>query len=274
MISAKVIADSISEHSPRLTSVQVTFPRFILAEVNTHRQFSRNYRSSRAVPIAKLIEEVRTNLYEPIVWLKNKPGMQGGEPMSGEEIKIARDCWHLGAARAAGTAEELAIRGLHKQWANRCLEPYLYVHGIITSVQWSNFFALRRHKDAQPEFKALADAIYEAIEVSKPKFLKLEEWHIPYVDGPLIDDTKRLVKISAARCARVSYKLFDGSNPNPEDDLRLYEQLESSGHMSPMEHQATPDSPGVYKDDWLNPHQHGNLKAWRQWRKFIPNECR
>ena len=279
-ISAKVISDSIAECSPRLTTLQIIFPRFILAEFNTHRVFSRNFRSSRAVPVKKLIEEVRNNPYEPLVWLKNKPGMQGGEPMSPDEIERARNTWRQGARYAADVAEWLATYDLHKQWANRGLEPYLYVHGVVTSTEWSNFFALRRHKDAQPEMKALADAIHEAMENSESELLKPGQWHMPFItdhdlihlDSGLLHDD--LIKISVARCARTSYMTHEGKEPNIDDDLKLYDRLvgQIPLHASPCEHQATPDTPTINKNEWAKPHLHGNLKGWCQHRKFLLGE--
>ncbi len=308
-ISAKVIADSISAEpaNVQLTSVQVCLPRIILAELNAHRVFSRNYRPSRA---KKMIEEVRTNQYKPIIWLKNKPGMQGGDPMSPEEIAIAEQEWMLGAAQAANLAEKLAFAGLHKQWANRCLEPYLYTHGIITSTEWSNFlaagtglvvgtiitalgtgtgglgtyyFALRYHSDAQPEMRALADAIRDAIAGSTPKLLQPGEWHLPYcpdVHGkpcgmPSTFQSDDAIKVSIARCARVSYLTQDGKTPTIEDDLKLYDRLVGSVpiHASPAEHQATPDQtnfPGHRSGLWQSPHLHGNFKGWIQFRRTLP----
>ncbi len=279
-ITAKIIADSISEHSPRLTTLHIVFPRPYLAEFNTHRVFSRNFRSSRAVPVKKLIEEVRTQPYEPLVWLKNKPGMQGGEPMSPDEIKHARNIWRQGARYAADVAEWLASCNLHKQWANRGLEPYLYVHGVVTSTEWSNFFALRRHPDAQPEMCALADAIFSAMENSKPNILEPGQWHTPFVrDEEKISKTgyydwNGAIKLSVARCARTSYMTHEGKEPNVEDDLKLYDRLvgQIPLHASPAEHQATPDHPTVYKGQWYKPHLHGNLRGYIQFRKTLVGE--
>lgn len=278
-ISARVISDSIAEHSPRLTTLQIVFPRFILAEFNTHRVFSRNFRSSRAVPVKKLIEEVRNIPYEPLVWLKNKPGMQGGEPMPPDEIERARNIWRQGARYAADIAEELAKCDLHKQWANRGLEPYLYVHGVVTSTEWSNFFALRCHPDAQPEMRELADAIFRAMANSEPQFLNPEQWHTPFASLPTgypyhgAADGQP-IKLSVARCARTSYMTHEGKEPNVADDLKLYDRLvgQIPLHASPCEHQATPDRPGVHKGEWLKPHLHGNLRGWCQGRKFLVGE--
>ena len=287
--SATVIADSISEEGARITSLHVYFPRIMLPEFNTHRVFSRNFRSSRAVPVAKLLEEVRNNPYEPIVWLKNQPGMQGGEPMTPEEIEVARAEWRQAAKDAADHAEKLMKLGVHKQWANRGIETYLYVHGLVTSTQWSNFFTLRNHSAAQPEMNDLAIKMRDAIAGSTPQFLKAGQWHLPYIQeedwnavNSAPDETgdlavTTLLKISAARCARISYEPFDGDG-SFEKELQRYKLLIENQpvHASPVEHQATPDF--KYLDNemgemvWNNPKSHRNFVGWQQYRSFIPNE--
>lgn len=297
-IAAKIIADSISPDGIRLTTMQITLHRYVLAEFNTHRQFSRNFRSSRAVPVAKLLGEVRVNPAMPVAWLKNRPGMQASEPMSADEEARAREEWLRAANDAADHAERLAELGLHKQWANRGLEPYLYVHGVVTATEWANFYALRRHPDAQPEMKALADAMWEAQQASEPKPLRPGEWHLPYVrvdnlrdlrlrygydyPGPLartVDQetvVNEAVRVSVARCARVSYLTHEGKTPSVEDDLRLYDRLVGSVplHASPAEHQATPDAfePEYPIARWAHPELHANLVGWVQHRRTLPNE--
>ena len=289
-IAATVLADSMSPTGHRLQSFQVTAHRWILAEINTHKRLSRNYRSSRAVPVKKLIEEVRTNPAMPVEWRKNKPGMQAGELMTPEEAARAEIYWRAAAADAADHAEELAEMGLHKQWANRGLETYLYVHGVLTATEWGNFFGLRYHKDAQPEFRELAKAMYRARQGSTPKLLLPVEWHLPDVDEFDVSAAKEagrtnlfgmgwseiLKRISAARCARVSYKVFDAYRRSTiADDLELAKHLMKSGHWSCFEHQATLDgqvkvgainacirSEPVRK--WLHAHQHANFIGWRQ----------
>ena len=280
-IAAKVIMDSISSYGVRLTTMQITLHRYVLAEFNTHRQFSRNFRSSRAVPVAKLLKEVRTNPAYPVVWQSNKPGMQGGELLSEEDIALCKAVWLKSAQDAADRAGELARLGLHKAWANRTLEPYLYVHGVVTSTEWANFYALRRHPDAQPEMKALADAMWEAKQASKPKLLQPGEWHLPYVleeeiqaHGGLTDPTGILRKVSTARCARTSYLTHDNRTPNMGEDLALCQRLVGSVplHASPAEHPATPDTFIPRYLDWMASDQWGNFYAWRQYRKTLENE--
>ena len=77
MISVKVIADSISAHTKqRITTLELEYPRFIHAELMTHRVFSRNSSSSRAIPIQTMINHIKATTAIPIHWGKNQSGMQ------------------------------------------------------------------------------------------------------------------------------------------------------------------------------------------------------
>jgi thymidylate synthase ThyX len=260
---AKVIADSISPEGARLTTLQVCFPRFILAEVNTHRVLSRNYRSSRAVPVAKLIDEIRSVPFMPSQFTRNKPGMQGGELLTGLDLFKAESAWRRAADDAASHAEALAAAGVHKQYANRGLEPYLYVHGVISATEWDNFFALRCHPDAQPEFQELAHLIRAAIVTSTPVLTEPGDWHLPYVQPHEQGSLDHLRRLSAARCAWVSYKPFDeGEGHDYAKANRTFDKLMSTPmHASPMEHVATPMLPGSY---WPS-----NFCGWTQWRHML-----
>lgn len=287
-ITAKIIADSraLSSSGKRVVSMEICFPRYILAEFNTHRVFSRNFRSSRAVPVKKLLEEVRNNPVEPIQWQKNIPGMQGGELMTQEEIELARDAWRAGARYAADQAEHLATLGLHKQWANRVIEPYLYVHGLVTSTEWDNFFELRLHEDAQPEIHELAQQMKIAMDHSTPIVLDYGDWHLPYVTdqekmeisvwkelGQPVSDNfialryDDLIKISIARAARVSYTTHDGKTPDKEKDFALYNRLVGSRpiHASPSEHCCRPLTEG-------EEHLQGNFNGFVQFRKLLEKQ--
>ncbi|CAK9254173.1 unnamed protein product [Sphagnum jensenii] len=307
-IEAKVIADSLSPKGDRLRTMQLRYPKLLHSEAKTHRKlkigdrvyefledvslmnepaFSRSASSSRAIPVWKLLEEVRNNPAMPVVWLKNKPGMQAEEPMTPEEEECAREIWLRASRSAADLAESLAAAGLHKQWVNRIIEPYTHINVIVTATEWNNFFALRRHEHAQPEMKVLADAMWDAQQASIPTPLKPGQWHLPYVDvdADIRDgmDEKVLIKLSVARCARVSYLTHEGKKPTVEDDLKLYDRLLGSKplHASPAEHQATPDTENAVRVGlgertgrytWDHPHQHGNLIGWRQYRKMLKNE--
>lgn len=271
--SAQVIADSISGSGARITTLQITLHRFVLAEFNTHRVFSRNFRSSRAVPAEKLLQEVRDNPALPARWLSEKSGMQGGVPLNLYEQLECEVMWRQAAKHAVAFAEKLSERGLHKSWCNRLLEPFLYVHGVVTSTEWDNFFELRCHPDAQPEICNLANVMKAAMVDSKPELLYKGDWHLPYVTDEECEanEVDLLRKISTARCARVSYKMFDGTPTSIESDLKLYNKLVGSVplHASPAEHQATPDEIDDHTDDYLNPHLSGNFTGWLQNRKFL-----
>ncbi len=281
MIYCKKILDSISPDGIRIASLHCHFPKFILAEFNTHRVFSRSARSTRAVPTAKLIQEVRDYPVIPIKWGANKSGMQAGEELTGNDLTEAHLAWEEAARCAATYAEWLFNIGLHKQWAGRVLEPFMYVDVLVTSTNWTNFFSLRDHPAAQPEMQELARCMYDALHNSEPELLCLTDWHLPYIT----DDEKHNLglevcrKLSVARCARISYEPFDGDS-SIEAELKRYDLLVGSSpiHASPAEHQATPDS--RYSSDvfdpsfmgWRRPDLHGNFTGWKQFRKMLDNE--
>jgi thymidylate synthase ThyX len=290
-MQVKVIEDSISKFGDRLTTLQVEYPRFILPQMNTHRVFSRSYSSSRAIPIQKLIDEVRASPAMPVYWGKNKPGMQASEELTEEDIEYCKLEWIEAAINAADSAEYLLNKGLHKQTANRLLEPFLNVRGVITATEWDNFFKLRIHPTAQPEICKLATLMKEARDASTPKQLGDYEMHLPYVSKEERSSVLAvdLPKISAARCARASYNKHDGSNPSVEEDLELFNQLakrpytdkrgqvydiNDSCHLSPLEHSA---EPALFREySWARGQTHtdgigrpwsGNFKGWIQYRQ-------
>lgn len=284
-IEAKIIADSISPDGIRLTTMQLRYPRFIHAEFMTHRLFSRNASSSRAIPVERMIADLRRDPAMPVYWGGNKPGMQAGQQLTGLALEQAKTEWLLAMDNAIKHAEFIMLIGLHKQIANRILEPWAHINVVVTATEWDNFFQLRMHKDAQPEINALACSMWEAMDNSEPRPLKPGEWHLPYVsssdwnnDGwdtgtPALDYLK---KVSVARCARVSYLTHDGRPTTIEEDLRLYDRLVGSQpiHASPAEHQATPDKQWDIAGDsgWENEHLHGNFRGWVQYRKTLPGE--
>ncbi len=271
-IIAKVIEDSNTEHGKRLTTLQLTYPRFIHAEFMTHRMFSRNASSSRAIPVAKMIEQVRTNPAMPIHWGKNQPGMQANEQLTGDSLAFTQGYWRAAANMAADMAEMMNFNGAHKQVANRILEPFQHIHVVVTATEWDNFMALRDHPDAQPEIRELAIQIKTAMAASVPVVRKRERltagaWHLPYVTAierqVYADQPEFLAKLSVARCARVSYLTHDGLTPDVAKDLELYERLVGSRplHASPTEHQAYPLP--------LATQQSKNFYGWRQNREIV-----
>lgn len=302
-ISAKIIADSrCATTGKRLTTMQVRYPRIIHAEAKTHRllriddaeveflqeislmddpDLSRNASSSRAVPVTMLIEEARTNPAMPVRFGANRPGMQdkGGNhdglidvyTYSGFKSMDAEEAWRFAAAQAADLAESFAEAGFHKQICNRILEPYTHINVVVSATEWTNFFALRRHEDADPTMRALADAMWEAMQASTPRLLQIGEWHMPYVSDEerLTHTTGQCLVMSAARCARVSYNKHDGSSPSYEDDRKLYDRLVTAElvHASPLEHQGKTDPWATLPELW------GNFEGFIQYRKTVPNEA-
>lgn len=275
MVEVKVIEDSVYRRGTRLTTLQLKYPRYIHAEFMTHRVFSRNASSSRAIPVGKLAQISLDEMVEPIVWGLNQPGMQAKmEELPTEAKEEAKKLWRYAAETCAQVSTQLADLGLHKQWANRLTEWFGHINVVVTATEWDNFFELRNHPDAQPEIKALAAAMAKALEDSTPRIIQDTdteeyEWHLPYVSMGERDkyEIGVLRKLSAARCARVSYLKHDGREPNLAEDLLLYDRLVGSRpiHASPIEHQGSPMWDEMY------PHMKfsGNLRGWYQYRKLI-----
>lgn len=282
-ITAKIIADSISTNGERITTMELEYPRlFIHSQFMTHRMFSRNSSSSRAIPIEKMIKQVEENTAMPIHWGKNQPGMQAREEVT--NVGLAQDIWGFSAVDAISNAEELSMCGLHKQIVNRLLEPFLHIRVIVTATEYDNFFTLRCHADAQPEMQELARCMLKAMDVSTPELLENGQWHMPYVDALSFGGgLENAIKCSVARCARVSYLNHDNSNPDIEKDIALADKLLEAGHMSPFEHQATPmeiteQTSYGYQFPEIKGYTHmdknyqfwsGNFRGWIQYRQTL-----
>jgi hypothetical protein len=301
LISAKIIADSVSPEGIRMTTMEIEYPRFILAELNTHRMLSKNSASSRAIPVKSMHEFIKDNPAMPVSWGKNQPGMKASENLTGPDLSEAQYIWNKAKEDALHWADALATRlQVHKQIANRITEPWMTMKTVISGTEWKNFFHLRNHPDAQPEIKALAEAMIVAYTTHLPVELKPGEWHLPYITTTTyvptgetqyfdenfnrlsIEDAKIL---SASCCAQVSYRKND---PTFEKAFRIWEQLIQNDpvHASPIEHQATPmdiDSmcrfepetwqPGVTHVSANSDLWSGNLRGWIQHRKLIENEA-
>ena len=242
MINVKVIADTI-RNGKRITTLQCHFPRFILAQVNTHRMFSRNTASSRAVPVQKMIDRIKSEPVIPVHWGLNQAGMVAQEEIAQKEKPLAQFIWENAMNHALFAAKQLQEIDLHKQIANRLLEPFMYVDSVITATEWDNFFKLRLHEGSQPEIQLLAQKIKEAMDKSVPAKSQV---HLPYITYDELNQASKditdmfleLAPLSAARCARVSYLNHEGKTPNPDKDRETFQKLKSGGHWSPMEHQA------------------------------------
>jgi thymidylate synthase ThyX len=266
--SARVLADSISALGVRLTTLEVTLPRIVLAELNTHRMFSRNSASSRAIPVEKVIDRVKRAPFVPEAFGENQRGMQSGESLDETRQIRARMAWLLALERAVDSAEMLVDVGVHKQWANRLLEPFMWQTCIVSATDWSNFFKLRLAPEAQPEIRRAAELMKQAMDESLPSMLLSHKWHLPLVSDADIDEVhsssdnpvRDLCMVSAGRCARVSYLTHDGRR-DLAADVELAERLSVDGHWSPFEHVARPGrDPNAY---------YGNFRGWTQFRKIL-----
>jgi len=265
--TAKILKDTVNQWGARITTFEINAPRFLLAEVNTHRVIAKSAASSRAIPVKKRIEMVREAPFVPSSFGKNRAGMQATESLTDSDAMAAMAAW-----LAVMYAAELEAAGVHKQQANRVLEPFTYFQGVLTATEWDNYFRLRNHPDAQPEFQELASVMQELYETSTPV---LNEVHLPYSDDlPKGNDLNTAMMISAARCARVSYKTFSGVTSTPEVDLDLCTKLIDSGHMSPFDHVAISDSAVLREAGyfWENPRDHRHFWGWKPFRVEIEKE--
>lgn len=272
MITARIVCDSVSLRGDRLTTIELCYPRFIHAEFMTHRVFSRNAGSSRAIPVKKQLAGIRRTPAEPIHWGANQKGMQAHEELKGIRRWLVRQLWKRHRRQSTRTAWLMDKLGAHKQIVNRIVEPHNHITVLVSSTCWANFFALRYHVDAMPEIRELAHEMQLAMDYSTPDLLSDGEWHLPYITVDERANEKiglaTLLNVSVARCARVSYRLFDGRQTLIGLDVKLAEKLLGSKplHASPAEHQATPDT------GMKNPNMWGNFHGWIQWRKSLPDE--
>jgi len=263
--NVQILADSVNEHGNRLTTFELTYPRFVHAEFMTHRLISRNAASSRAIPSRKLLQKALENTAYPLSWGKNRSGMQATETFDLEESQSLRDVWTEAMDDAAFHAKRLMDRGVHKQVANRLLEPFLPMTVIASATEWDNFIYLRDNDLAQPEIAWVAQQVRLELEGSVPDILTPGEWHLPLVSDDRSSEyfsKGDLRHVSAARCARVSYLNHDGKK-SQRDDEALFERLVTNGHWSPLEHVAMCTGAN---QRW------GNYFGWKQLRKFYSEE--
>lgn len=297
---ARVLLDSISPEGVRLTTFEVTFHRFVLAEFNTHRVFSRNSASSRAIPFEKQVEKVMDSPAIPVEWRAEQRGMQGGDLLSDFDAHQSEEQWLAARNYAVGSARALHNHGVHKSIVNRILEPFLWHNVIVTATDWDGFWAQRCSELAQPEIRVAAEAMKVAFDAHEKwaEPLQIGEWHTPLIqpdeDDQFWDEQFhadnwrefRLIcekvgvgpspvtlrkAVSAARCARVSYLTHDGKR-SLDADITLFNRLVSAdpGHWSPFEHVATPCDVWIGEDGYAPGHDHlGNLRGWGQFRHQI-----
>jgi len=352
-ISAKIVADSISPKNHRITTLECILPRIIWAEMLTHRMFSRNAASSRAIPNAKLIQSVIDEPFIPIAWQKKHAGMQGSayiedqgyiDLITAEYLKTrdyaieTAQALSKGITLSRGIDHQEIIEGTQvtKQLANRLLEPFQYYKVLITATEWENFFELRcpkyqvrlgvtrdiktfrskkdvikaadsynieHHFDeldtidwlklnksqAEIHISAVAEAIWDAMNESKPKQLSEQQWHIPYGDTIVFDEVLssdgeqnktnlyNKLKIATARCARVSYTTVGNEVTHDySKDVELHDSLLASKHASPFEHCAQVMANSEYEEIYTRNDGTGdgwcrNFRGFKQYREIMNN---
>lgn len=294
-ITAEIIADSISEQGIRITTFELVYPRIIHSEFMTHRMFSRNAASSRAIPVQAMLDNIRNDTAKPVHWGKNQPGMQAKEEHTElvNGLYTADEWWSLAATSACKFAEAFAEAGYHKQVANRVTEAYSHIKVVVTATTYDNWFWLRNHEDADPTIHLLAVTMLAAYDDSEPKVLTPGEWHVPYYfdgfwspsNGELDSHGNTLenaLMISSSCSAQVSYRKNDDSLDKAK---AVFARLVESApvHASPTEHQATPIDvtyakanpeswpKGVTHMDARRRFHSGNFCGWIQHRQLIPN---
>lgn len=266
--SARVVADSISASGHRVTSMAVTKHRFILPEFNTHSSFYRNSGSSRAVPVSKQVERVMSDLAYPVRWPIEQPGMQGYQTLDEDLSEEAESVWRGASMHAVRAVERLAGLGVHKSITNRLIEPFMWHTVIVTSSVWENFFDQRISPHAQDEIRVVAELMKEALDNSAPRLVCNEsDAHLPFLwdDEESMDRIEKMtaglpwwerreweMRVSSARCARVSYLTHEGVR-SVEKDLDLFEKLNSAQpkHWSPMAHVAVPSEDNIQSGEPL-----------------------
>lgn len=289
-ISARIIADSKSPSGARLTTFILTYPRIIHSEMMTHRAFSRNSASSRAIPFKRMVKMVKEDPFIPLAWQKDHSGMQGTEYFDSGDAEVLTEQWLFARDQAVKYASSLngydtdpeygsGSGGVTKQLCNRLLEPFLWHTALVTATDFENFFALRAHPDAEIHIQDLAEKMLVVYNESIPKVLMAGDWHMPFGDQLDVDRVKEAMnygwidyqpgavedtmrEIATARCARVSYLNFEGKD-DYYADIKLFNQLIRNGHWSPTEHCAQAQDDNCY---------YGNLHGFKQYRKFSPDE--
>jgi thymidylate synthase ThyX len=276
-LTAKSILSSMhAVTGDRLDTLLLRYPRCIHSEFMTHRVFSRNAASSRAIPVAKLIADVEADSFAPLVWTKNEPGMQGREELTGPALAHALAVWFRAKNTAIAEARKIAESGAHKQIVNRLLEPFAHITVVVSSTTWLNFLALRDHPDAEPHIQILAREVRKALDGAAVNILEPGQWHLPFVSE---EETRTyqplgLRVLSTARCASTSYKTVDGFDMDMPRAIDIFNKLANADpiHASPFEHVAQADEWGGEFMVYKNIRQHRNFTGFRQLRATIEEE--
>jgi len=296
-ITAKIIADSINSRGTRITTFELEYPRIIHSELMTHRVFSRNAASSRAIPVNTMLDLIEANPAMPSHWGKNQAGMQAKEELDDLTKEATKGVWLSACKDAVAHARVMNDTGVHKQVVNRLTEAYQHMKVVLTGTDFANWFWLRDHADADPTIAELAGRMQMAYNRSTPEWLRDGQWHLPYVNQTTTKtkqkyfDTnaqdeitlEQALMISSSSAAQVSYRKTDGSL---EKAQMVYDRLVNSTpvHASPFEHCAMCFDEAVKSEgEWIKGLTHvnrngvyfsGNLRDWIQYRQLLPNNVK
>lgn len=296
-ISARTVLRSrnLSKPDKILSTLLLRYPRWIHAEFLTHRVFTKNSASSRAIPVLKQIEAIRDDPAFPVHWGKNQTGMQAYEVLNPIKAQAAKAIWKGAMEAAIEQALMLNDIGAHKQVINRILEPFMHITVLVSSTEWDNFLELRDHHAAEPHIQMLAKEIRRCLDMDPVEDRLPGEWHTPFVTGddydtacdfvrhcnyvyPNKDEPRtadeiamdQLRRLSVACCASTSYKTVDGFDMTVDKANAIYDKLVTSKpvHASPTEHVAQVDEYLGLEDgpQWAAPEQHGNFVGFKQLR--------
>lgn len=259
-----------------LSTLLLTYPRFIHSEFMTHRAMSRNAASSRAIPFEKQLAALRADPAIPLHWGAHQKGMQANTELEGNALAMAQLAWNEAMEAAIDHAVRMHEAGAHKQIVNRIIEPYTHIKVLVSATEWDNFLELRDHPAAEPHMQLLAKAVREVLDTFPIQDLEPGQWHLPFVGGPEVYEEMfraDALAFCVARCASTSYKTVDNFDMTLERALPLHDQFVNSRpqHASPLEHAAQADDWILPQDEevWAHPHQHANFVGFRQYRHQV-----
>lgn len=302
-IKVEFIQGSINANTDkRITTLVLEYPRIIHSQLMTHRVYSRNSSSTRAIPITTAIKQIKDNPAK-YLWTYNKAGMSGTPVTESKSLIDINNYWFFVMQANIKFAQHMDTHyKLHKQHAGRVLEPFQNIRVCLTGTEWDNWEHLRLDADAQPEIQALAKQMKDVMDSNKDKYCYLEEgeYHVPFINRVFneIDskfhyfhpetneelDLQEAINLSVSICAQTSYRKEDCSSEKTNKVIDMLFKGDKL-HASPLEHIATPiprftDYGHYPKTEWPEGVTHmdremnywsGNFKDFIQYRQLIPN---